>query len=164
MTSPSVCSTVSPFRAFADLAGPLPSAIELEEFSGRLLGGVAVIVLLQDGTHLLCDLSLSPTTRTLSIRCNEKLRILNVSDIQNLLYGKKELRKVETKADIKNDLCCVALHLVGTGNCIPLHFETQHETMMFVDLVQRVKLTTGTPPDSITSGSEPVEPVETPAI
>eukprot|EP00922_Rhytidocystis_sp_ex-Travisia-forbesii_P070907 GHVS01105841.1.p1 GENE.GHVS01105841.1~~GHVS01105841.1.p1 ORF type:complete len:731 (+),score=107.57 GHVS01105841.1:437-2629(+) len=124
---------------------------EVTSFRHDLLDGVGIIVLLQDGTRLLCQLTLSMTKRTLSIRCNEKVRILNVSDIQNLLYGRRELRKVETKANIKNDKCCVALHLVGSGNCIPLHFETPERAMMFVDIVQHLKLTNNTAAPSLPS-------------
>eukprot|EP00922_Rhytidocystis_sp_ex-Travisia-forbesii_P070908 GHVS01105842.1.p1 GENE.GHVS01105842.1~~GHVS01105842.1.p1 ORF type:complete len:799 (+),score=85.68 GHVS01105842.1:421-2817(+) len=122
---------------------------EVTSFRHELQDGIGIVVLLQDGTRLLCQLTLSVTRRTLSIRCNEKVRILNVSDIQNLLYGRRELRKVETKANIKNDNCCVALHLVGSGNCIPLHFETQQRAMMFVDIIQHLKLTNTTATPSL---------------
>eukprot|EP00922_Rhytidocystis_sp_ex-Travisia-forbesii_P070904 GHVS01105837.1.p1 GENE.GHVS01105837.1~~GHVS01105837.1.p1 ORF type:complete len:825 (+),score=94.22 GHVS01105837.1:415-2889(+) len=149
--------------------GDMTSAeTEMTSFICELQNGIGIVVLLQDGTRLLCQLTLIMSRRALAIRCNEKVRIINVSDIQNLLYGRRELRKVETDANIKNDSCCVALHLVDSGNCIPLHFETQQRAMMFVDIIQHLKLTnnTATPPSpspsSCSSSSIVSSPINTP--
>lgn len=118
---------------------PTPTQAEVDALKGRLLAGMNTIVLLQDGTQLACLLLYNPAEQCLSISCEDKVRIIPLSDVKALLYTRDQLQRVETKANLVGDQCCVALHLQESGNCIPLRFDSPADKSAFVELVKRVK-------------------------
>ncbi|PHJ20456.1 imc sub-compartment protein isp1 [Cystoisospora suis] len=66
--------------------------------------------------------------------------MIPLSDVKALLYTKDQLQRVETRANLIDDENCVALHLLESGNCIPLRFETPKDKFCFVDLVKAIKV------------------------
>ncbi|PFH33304.1 IMC sub-compartment protein ISP1 [Besnoitia besnoiti] len=119
--------------------GPAVTAEQIEDLNQRLLSGMAVLVLLQDGTRLSCVLHYNAKDASLSISCEDKVRVIPLSDIKALLHTHEQLQRVETKANLVDDECCVALHLLESGNCIPLRFENVVDKCCFVDLVKQIK-------------------------
>eukprot|EP00386_Alphamonas_edax_P010785 GDKI01034556.1.p2 GENE.GDKI01034556.1~~GDKI01034556.1.p2 ORF type:complete len:165 (-),score=41.09 GDKI01034556.1:22-516(-) len=101
--------------------------------------GVKVTVLLQDGTSLLCNLSLNKDAKTLSVNFQEKVRLIPIRDIRGLLSGAEQLKRVETKAMLATDERCVAVHLEESGNCIPLKFSTADDKTYFIEVVKHIK-------------------------
>ncbi|KAL8271817.1 hypothetical protein Esti_004207 [Eimeria stiedai] len=113
-----------------------------EEVSGlksRLQSGMAITVLLQDGTKLSCTLHLSPTDNSLSISCEDKVRVIPLSDVKSLLHTREQLKRVETRANLVDDENCVALHLLESGNCIPLRFTEAPDKHIFVEMLRQLK-------------------------
>ncbi|CDJ37658.1 Apicomplexan CP 15/60K like protein, related [Eimeria tenella] len=112
---------------------------EVEDLRKRLQGGMAIIVLLQDGTKLACTLHLNPSDKSLSISCEDKVRVIPLSDVKSLLHTRDQLKRVETKANLVDDENCVALHLIESGNCIPIRFEAVKDKHIFVEMMKQLK-------------------------
>ncbi|CBZ52845.1 hypothetical protein NCLIV_026340 [Neospora caninum Liverpool] len=126
-------------RSGSASAAPQVTAADIEELNQRLLSGMAVLVLLQDGTRLQCILHYNETDNSLSISCEDKVRVIPLSDVKALLHTRDQLQRVETKANLTDDDSCVALHLLESGNCIPLRFDSVREKTCFVELLKKLK-------------------------
>ncbi|KYF41501.1 IMC sub-compartment protein ISP1 [Toxoplasma gondii ARI] len=120
-------------------SAPQVTAADIEDLHRRLLAGMAVLVLLQDGTRLQCILHYNEADSSLSISCEDKVRVIPLSDIKALLHTRDQLQRVETKANLVDDESCVALHLLESGNCIPLRFDGVKDKTCFVDLLKKLK-------------------------
>lgn len=108
-------------------------------FQKKLEESVTVVVILADGKRLTCALRLTRDPNpSLVISCDTNVREIPLHDLTTLLYGKYQLRRVETKATIANDPNCVALHM-STGNCIPIQFVTTEDKLCFIELIQKLK-------------------------
>lgn len=68
-----------------------------------------------------------------------QVRVIPLSDIKALLYKREQLELIENKADLAEDKRCVALHLLESGNCIPIRFDTQTDKTAFVEIVRDIK-------------------------
>lgn len=111
----------------------------VNEFKNRLSNNVPIIVLLQDGAKLPCQLQSNFDERTLCISCQQKERMIHFSDIRTVLHGEEQLKRVETQANLIKDNCCLALHLDESGNCIPIKFETVKDKNLFIYLMKEYK-------------------------
>ncbi|KAL8430155.1 hypothetical protein Efla_001819 [Eimeria flavescens] len=123
-------------------ASPPPTRVSSEEVSSlrsRLQSGMGITVLLQDGTQLSCTLHLNPADNSLSVSCEDKVRVIPLSDVKSLLSTRDQLKRVETRANLVDDENCVALHLLESGNCIPLRFEQAADKYVFVEMVKQLK-------------------------
>eukprot|EP00923_Selenidium_pygospionis_P047117 GHVN01081311.1.p2 GENE.GHVN01081311.1~~GHVN01081311.1.p2 ORF type:complete len:178 (+),score=43.93 GHVN01081311.1:146-679(+) len=117
----------------------VPTPEEVAAFQERLLKGMEVVVLLADGTGLTCQLKLSLEDQyALSIAADKNLRVIPFNELKAILYGKDQLKRVETKANLVDDPNCVALHMV-TGNCIPLRFDELPDKDCFVAMMRKLK-------------------------
>eukprot|EP01068_Selenidium_serpulae_P018369 Selendium_serpulae@DN6452_c0_g3_i1.p1 len=116
-----------------------PSDEEVAAFQERILGGMDVVVLLADGTGLTCALKLiTENAYALEISADKNLRLIPFSELKAILYGKDQLKRVETKANLIEDPQCVALHMV-TGNCIPMRFDTVKGKECFVTMLKKLR-------------------------
>ncbi|KAL8453919.1 hypothetical protein Emed_000630 [Eimeria media] len=122
----------------AEPATPVTSE-EVSGLKSRLQSGMAITVLLQDGTKLSCTLHLSPADNSLSISCEDKVRVIPLSDVKSLLHTREQLKRVETRANLVDDENCVALHLLESGNCIPLRFTETPDKHIFVEMLRQLK-------------------------
>ncbi|KAF8822570.1 IMC sub-compartment protein ISP1 [Cardiosporidium cionae] len=114
-------------------------AEDVNVFKARLQKGIGILVLLQDGTKLPCILCLNLTERAISISCDDKVRVIPISDIRQLLETKEQLWRVETKANLIEDPKCIALHLAESGNCIPIRFDSDGEKQNFASIIHAMK-------------------------
>lgn len=112
---------------------------DISELRTRLQSGMAITVLLQDGTKLSCTLHLNPADNSLSISCEDKVRVIPLSDVKSLLYSREQLKRVETRANLVDDENCVALHLLESGNCIPIRFAEVMDKHVFVEMMKHLK-------------------------
>lgn len=121
--------------------GPPPavSKEEINDLRGRLQAGLNITVLLQDATKLSCTLHLNAADNSLSISCEDKVRVIPLSDVKSLLHTRDQLKRVETRANLVDDGNCVALHLLESGNCIPLRFEEAKDKSIFVEMMRQLK-------------------------
>ncbi|SCM23010.1 inner membrane complex sub-compartment protein 1, putative [Plasmodium chabaudi chabaudi] len=115
------------------------SNAEISEFKNRLKNNIQIVVLLQDGTKLPCNLQANFAEKTLCISCHQKVRMINFSDIRSLLYGEEQLKRVETQANLISGNCCLALHLDDSGNCIPIKFEAMKDKNLFIYIMRDYK-------------------------
>eukprot|EP00922_Rhytidocystis_sp_ex-Travisia-forbesii_P001764 GHVS01002493.1.p1 GENE.GHVS01002493.1~~GHVS01002493.1.p1 ORF type:complete len:182 (+),score=39.83 GHVS01002493.1:199-744(+) len=112
---------------------------ELKHLQELLEAGMDVFVLLQDGTKLSCVLTYSSPEESLSISCEDKVRVIPISDIKSLLSTREQLKRVETKADLTDDPNCVAMHLAESGNCIPIRFAQSESKLLFLQFIKKVQ-------------------------
>ncbi|VWU50997.1 inner membrane complex sub-compartment protein 1 [Hepatocystis sp. ex Piliocolobus tephrosceles] len=112
---------------------------EINEFKKHLKNNIQIVVLLQDGTKLPCNLQANFNEKTFCISCHQKVRMINFIDIRSLLYGEEQLKRVETQANLVSDNCCLALHLNDSGNCIPIKFGTVKEKNLFIYIMKDYK-------------------------
>eukprot|EP00918_Siedleckia_nematoides_P050510 GHVU01110653.1.p1 GENE.GHVU01110653.1~~GHVU01110653.1.p1 ORF type:complete len:188 (-),score=20.94 GHVU01110653.1:893-1456(-) len=127
-----------PPPAPAPPAEPVP---DTKAFSNKLHEAVQVTVLLANGTSLTCMLKLEgigQDNASLSISCDSNMRSIPINELRNVLHGRDQLKRVETRANLVDDPKCVALHL-STGNCIPLRFDVLEDKEAFVALVKELK-------------------------
>lgn len=115
------------------------SPATINEFKKRLSENISIIVLLQDGAKLLCQLQANFDEKTLCISCQQKERLISFNDIRTVLCGEEQLKRVETQANLTKDNCCLALHLDESGNCIPIKFETVKDKNLFIYLMKQYK-------------------------
>mmetsp|Transcript_11334 Transcript_11334/g.32836 ORF Transcript_11334/g.32836 Transcript_11334/m.32836 type:complete len:190 (-) Transcript_11334:1944-2513(-) len=90
---------------------------ELEAFQRKLQDGLRVTVILQDGTSLLCTVSLDVDDLTFTISFQEKTRKVAIRDIKALLVS-RQLKRVETRASIVDDPRQVHTHALRAGRHI----------------------------------------------
>lgn len=115
------------------------SAATVNEFKKRLSNNIPIIVLLQDGAKLSCQLQADFTEKTLCISCQQKERLISFDDIRAVLCGEEQLKRVETQANLIKDNCCLALHLDESGNCIPIKFESVKDKNLFIHIMNQFK-------------------------
>eukprot|EP00920_Eleutheroschizon_duboscqi_P012391 GHVT01029552.1.p1 GENE.GHVT01029552.1~~GHVT01029552.1.p1 ORF type:complete len:151 (+),score=25.27 GHVT01029552.1:469-921(+) len=120
-----------------DEHAPLDSAT-MDAFRQRLENSLQVLVLLQDGTKLACDLKFLAADNSLTICCADKVRTIPLSDIRDVLSTEEQLRRVETRANLVDDLNCVGLHLNESGNCIPIRFDAHQDKLAFVQMLLKM--------------------------
>ncbi|OEH79590.1 uncharacterized protein LOC34620032 [Cyclospora cayetanensis] len=112
---------------------------EIKDMQTKLHSGMSITVLLKDGTKLSCTIHLNLSDNSLSISCEDKVRVIPLSDVKALLHTADQLKRVETQADLVGDSNCVALHLLESGNCIPLRFEEARQKHSFVEMLKQLK-------------------------
>lgn len=116
-----------------------PSDEDIAAFQERLSRGMDVVVLLADGAGLTCALKLiTEPELALEISADKNLRVIPFSELKAILYGRDQLKRVETKANLIEDPQCVALHMV-TGNCIPMRFDTIDAKDCFVAMLKKLR-------------------------
>eukprot|EP00922_Rhytidocystis_sp_ex-Travisia-forbesii_P026475 GHVS01038756.1.p1 GENE.GHVS01038756.1~~GHVS01038756.1.p1 ORF type:complete len:181 (-),score=33.51 GHVS01038756.1:694-1236(-) len=118
--------------------GPADDA-QLKQLQELLESGMDVFVLLQDGTKLSCLFTYSASDESLSISCEDKVRVIPVADIKSLLSTREQLKRVETKADLTDDPNCVAMHLAESGNCIPIRFGKTESKLLFLQFIKKIQ-------------------------
>lgn len=65
--------------------------------------------------------------------------MIPLSDVKSLLHSRDQLKRVETRANLVDDENCVALHLLESGNCIPLRFAEAMDKHTFVEMMRKLK-------------------------
>lgn len=65
--------------------------------------------------------------------------MIPLSDVKSLLHTRDQLKRVETRANLVDDENCVALHLLESGNCIPLRFAEPKNKHVFVEMMKHLK-------------------------
>ncbi|KAL8270389.1 hypothetical protein Esti_005684 [Eimeria stiedai] len=109
----------------------------LKEFMKRAESqGVAIKVVLQDGSDLSCTLFLDTIGRSLTIRSDDKMRMVPLNTIKNVLATPQQLQRVDTQKDLANDPLAVGLHLCKMESCIPLRMENEADKHNLVEMLK----------------------------
>lgn len=66
------------------------------------------------------------------------VRRMELDELVAVIYGKKELTRVATRANIVDDPTCVALHL-ASNTCIPICMQSVEDRQCFVDFMKQIK-------------------------
>ncbi|EPR59828.1 putative IMC sub-compartment protein ISP1 [Toxoplasma gondii TgCatPRC2] len=78
----------------------------------------------------------------ITIKCEEKARIISFSGIKNILSTPTQLKRVETKADLSSETSVVGVHLLKSESCIPIKLASADEKTNFIAAMK----TFGVPP------------------
>uniref|UniRef100_A0A0G4GKA1 ISP1 C-terminal domain-containing protein n=1 Tax=Chromera velia CCMP2878 TaxID=1169474 RepID=A0A0G4GKA1_9ALVE len=108
-------------------------------FFEQMQNEVEITVLLKDGLPLDCKVNLQKGDAAICISFQEKTRKIPLTDIKSVLAGPHQLKRVETKADIRNDNRCAALQLGGSGSCIPVRFLSVEDRKRFSAVVKMLQ-------------------------
>ncbi|KAL8433641.1 hypothetical protein Efla_005280 [Eimeria flavescens] len=109
----------------------------LKEFMKRAESqGIAIKVALQNGSDLNCTLSLDTVTRSLTIRSEDKMRMVPLNTIKNVLATPQQLARVDIQKDLTNDPLAVGLHLCKMESCIPLRMENEADKHNLVEMLK----------------------------
>lgn len=112
-----------------------PRILQKAEFLSKIGDGIDVEVILQDKSKLKCLLMYNKDLAALVLSCDNKTRNIPLADVKSVLHTMEQLKRVETAAGILESDPCAAIHLIQSGNCIPLFFRTMAEKDLFVQLV-----------------------------
>ncbi|CBZ50753.1 unnamed protein product [Neospora caninum Liverpool] len=115
------------------------------EFLERLHKGLTIGLILQDKSRLDCMVKLTEGNSAIELSCERKSRVVKLSGIRNILYTAEQLRRVDCSAGISKNDFCVALHLVTSGNCIPLFFSNPEDRDCFVLVLQELRNSSAPP-------------------
>ncbi|PFH32010.1 hypothetical protein BESB_019510 [Besnoitia besnoiti] len=128
------CCSVEKFEPGSDAA--------VRDFLSRAAQGVTMAVVLQDGSDLACKMFIDTVEQKITIKCEEKARIITFSGIKNLLSTPTQLKRVETKANLTTETSVVGVHLFKTESCIPIKLTSAEEKVNFLAAMK----TFGVPP------------------
>ncbi|PHJ20140.1 imc sub-compartment protein isp1 [Cystoisospora suis] len=95
-----------------------------------------------DGTDLHCVMIIDTVEQKITIKCEEKARIIAFSGIKNLLSTPAQLKRVETKANLTEEKSVIGVHLFKTESCIPIKLSSPEEKVNFIAAMK----TFGVPP------------------
>lgn len=101
--------------------------------------GVDVHLILQDRSKLLCLVKIDTLNSLVLLSCHQKVRAIGIRDIKAVLHTPTELKRVETSAGISESDSCAAIHLLGSGNCIPLFFNSKQDKDLFVEVLREMQ-------------------------
>ncbi|OII77611.1 hypothetical protein cand_014270 [Cryptosporidium andersoni] len=104
----------------------------------RLSHGLPAGVVLKDGSPLRCKIVYSQGDNDLTLTCDDKIRSIPWSDIQNIITNKNELRRINTRAPIYRDSLVIAIQLNKSGHCIPIKFANESTKNDFLDFAYKM--------------------------
>ncbi|EEA05903.1 uncharacterized protein CMU_016530 [Cryptosporidium muris RN66] len=104
----------------------------------RLSRGLPAGVVLKDGSPLRCTIAYSQGDNDLTLTCDDKIRSIPWSDIQNIITNKNELRRINTRAPIYRDSLVIAIQLNKSGHCIPIKFANESTKSDFLNFAYKM--------------------------
>ncbi|PFH32282.1 IMC sub-compartment protein ISP2 [Besnoitia besnoiti] len=117
----------------------------------RLHKGLGIGLILQDKSRLDCIVKLTDDNSAIQLSCDRKSRMVKLSEIRNILYTPEQLKRVDCSAGISKSDYCVALHLIASGNCIPLFFADAAGRDCFVIVLEKLRDSLPAPSGSTSS-------------
>eukprot|EP00920_Eleutheroschizon_duboscqi_P003902 GHVT01009061.1.p1 GENE.GHVT01009061.1~~GHVT01009061.1.p1 ORF type:complete len:155 (+),score=27.94 GHVT01009061.1:500-964(+) len=106
------------------------------QFFAAALAGLPVSLILQDKSRMDCRVRINEGRDSIVLLCDNKVRTIALVNIKSLLHTPQQLQRVDYSAGISGADHCVAVHILETGNCIPLFFHDEDSKSYFVAVVE----------------------------
>lgn len=104
------------------------------EFFYRLQKGVEVMVIPLSRTGILCRLHVDIGRNQLVLTKDTNSRVVDLEDIQRVMFKKADLQRVENHTALAEDDHCCAI-LLKSFSCIGLRFSTTSDMHSFVETI-----------------------------
>lgn len=114
-----------------------PTRTSDNEFFRRLQQGIEVEVIPFTRTKIVCLLHLNIDRNTLVLTKDSHTRVIDLDDVQRVMYKKSDLQRVENHAALTEDDRCCAI-LLRSLSCIGLRFPTPSDVLAFVETIHDI--------------------------